>query len=105
MKKIISYFFVALLATLFSSLVPREVNAVIPGSEDCEAGCTFVAAGWPMAYLVDHHGISPHGSVSLVEGFIGVDHLRKSGFLLTLLFWFVILACILNVMKRWRPRA
>lgn len=63
MKKVVLYCLVALLATLLSSIAPREMDAVIPGSEDCQAGCTFVAAGWPLAYLVDHHGISPHGSV------------------------------------------
>lgn len=105
MKKIILYCLAALFATLLSSLVPREVNAVIPGSEDCQAGCAFVAAGWPLAYLVDHHGISPRGSVSLVGGFIGVDHIRKSDFLLTFLFWLSVSVCVHAGMKRWQTRA
>lgn len=104
MKTIILYCLVALFATLLSSLVPREVNAVIPGSMDCEAGCTFVAAGWPLAYLVDHHGISPGGSVSLVLGFLGDDHLRKADFLLTFLFWLAVLVWVRNGAKRWRFR-
>lgn len=87
MKKILAHVLLALVATLASSLVPREVFALIPGSEDCVQGCMFVAGGWPLAYLVDHHGISPHGSVSLVEGLMGVDHIRHTDFLLTLMFW------------------
>lgn len=105
MKKISLYCLAALFTTLLSSLVPREVDAVIPGSEDCEAGCTFVAAGWPLAYLVDHHGISPRNSVSLVLGFTGDDHIRKSDFLLTFVFWLVVLVCVHKGMKRWRIRA
>ena len=104
MKKIIVYCLVALFATLLSSLVPRKVDVVIPGSMDCETGCTFVAAGWPLAYLVDHHGISPHGSVSLVLGFLGDDHIRKADFLLTFLFWLAVLACVRSGTKRWKIR-
>ena len=104
MKKIIGYCLVALFATLLSSLVPRKVDAVIPGSMDCETSCTFVAAGWPLAYLVDHHGISPRGSVSLVLGFLGEDHIRQADFLLTFLFWLAVLVCVRNGMKRWKTR-
>jgi hypothetical protein len=105
MKKSIVYCLVALLATLLSSLVPREVNAVIPGSEDCEAGCTFVAAGWPLAYLVDHHGISPRNSVSLVLGLTGEDHIRMFDFLLTFLFWLAVFVFVQSGIKRWETRA
>jgi len=104
MKKIVVYCLVAVFATLLSSLVPREVSAIIPGSMDCEAGCTFVAAGWPWAYLVDHHGISPHGSVSLVLGFLGDDYISNADFLLSFLFWLTVLVCVGNGMKRWRSR-
>jgi len=104
MKKTIAYCLLALLATLLSSLVPREVNAVIPGSEDCQAGCTFVAAGWPLAYLVDGHGLSPGGSVSLIMGLTGDDQIRTAEFLLTFLFWLVVLVCLRSGMKRWLTR-
>ena len=104
MKKVVAYCLVALFATLLSSLVPRKVDAVIPGSMNCESGCTFVAAGWPLAYLVDHHGISPQGSVSLILGFLGDDHIRKADFLLTFVFWLAISVSVRNGVKRWRTR-
>ena len=104
MKKIILYCLVALFATLLSSLIPRKVDAVIPGSMDCETRSTFVAAGWPLEYLVDHHGISPRGSVSLILGFLGDDHIRKADFFLTFLFWLAVLVSVRNGMKRWRTR-
>ena len=83
MKKVIVYCLVALFATLLSS---------------------FVAAGWPLAYLVDHHGISPQGSVSLILGFLGDDHIRKADFLLTFVFWLAISVSVRNGVKRWRTR-
>jgi hypothetical protein len=105
MKKIILYCLVALFAALFSSLVPREVDVVIPGTEDCHAGCTLVAAGWPLAYLVDSRATSPRGSVSLLGGFIGIDDIQKSDCLLTFLFWLAVLLGVRNGMKRWQSRA
>jgi hypothetical protein len=105
MKKIILYCLVALFAALFSSLVPRDVEVVIPGTEDCHAGCTLVAAGWPLAYLVDSRATSPRGSVSLLGGFIGIDDIQKSDFLLTFLFWLAVLLGVRNGMKRWQSRA
>jgi len=100
MKKILFHLFVAMVATLISSLVPREVVALIPGSEDCVKGCIFVAGGWPVAYLVDHHGISPHGSVSLIMGVVGADHIRTPEFLLTFMFWLMVSVVLWNGLKR-----
>ena len=102
MKKILAHVFLAFVATLASSLVPREVFAVIPGSEDCVQGCTFVAAGWPFAYLVDAHGLSPGGSVSLLGGLIGADHIRHTKFLLTLMFWLTVSVLAWHGLRRWR---
>lgn len=84
-----------------SSLVPREADVAVPGSMDCEAGCTFVAAGWPLAYLVDRHGTSPSGSVSLLLGFLGDDNIRKTDFWLTLSFWMIVSLCVRKAMKRF----
>ncbi|MFC5462637.1 hypothetical protein [Massilia niabensis] len=100
MKNIFLHLFVAMMAALISSLVPREVVALIPGSEDCVQGCTFVAGGWPVAYLVDHHGISPVGSVSLIMGFVGADHIRTPEFLLTFMFWLMVSVVLWNGLKR-----
>jgi len=73
--------------TLASSEIPASVNVAWPGSEDCERGCDFVAAGWPFAYLVDHPGISPGGSVNLVGGLLGVDLVRPTALAATFTFW------------------
>jgi hypothetical protein len=83
-------FVAALVATLASSLVPGRVRIAYPGSMDCQQGCEFVAAGWPFSYLVDNPGISPVGSVSLVEGLLGVDIVRPGPLVATFLFWLAI---------------
>ncbi len=72
---------------LASSVVPGQVRVSYPGSEDCQQGCDFVAAGWPFRYLVDHPGISPFGSVSLIDGLMGADIIRPGAFAETILFW------------------
>jgi len=54
--------------------------------------------------LVDHHGISPRNSVSLILGFLGEDHMNKADFLLTYLFWLVFSVFLRSVMKRWLTR-
>jgi hypothetical protein len=102
MKKVLAHVCLALVATLASSLVPREVFALIPGSEDCVQGCMFVAGGWPLAYLVDHHGISPVGSVSLLMGLTGDDHVRTTGFWLNFIFWLTVSVVAWNGLRRWR---
>lgn len=95
----------ALAIALASCLVPREVVLSIPGSLDCVQGCSFAAAGWPLPWLVDHHGISPRGSVSLIDGLLGVDHIRLPAFLLTFGFWLAITGAIGYGWRRWRsPR-
>lgn len=65
----------AVIATLLSSYVPREVNATFPDIMGCNAGCRVVAGGWPFAYLIDYPGISPVGSVELTSGLLGVDQI------------------------------
>lgn len=102
MIKLFIHAAVALLAALLSSLVPREVFVVLPWDMGCDKGCMMVAAGWPMAYLVDHDGISPVGSVSLVMGLIGEDHLWPGAFFLTWLFWFLASLLGYTGYRRWR---
>jgi len=81
-------------ATLASSAISDKVRATYPGSMDCAQGCDFVAAGWPIPYLVDHPGISPTGSVSLVEGLLGVDIIWPGSLAGTYTFWFGLCAAI-----------
>lgn len=85
MKTAIWHILVALAAALLSSLVPREVYVVLLWNMGCDHGCTMVAGGWPFVYLVDHDGISPVGSVSL----LGEDHFLAGQFFLTWLSWLV----------------
>lgn len=102
MKKVIAHLLIALVATLVSSFVPGEVVDRIPGSMDCVDGCTFVAGGWPVPYLVDHHGISPAGSVSLLMGLTGDDHIWKTELLLTFTYWLAVSCVLRYVLIRWQ---
>jgi hypothetical protein len=77
----------SLAMTLLSSCVPRTVERVYPGSTDCHSGCQFVAGGWPFAYVVDAHGLSPSGSADLFGAVLGNDLLRVDQLLMTLVFW------------------
>lgn len=83
---------IAAAATLASSTVPASVHLVYPGTMDCERGCDFVAAGWPWPYLVDCHGISVVGAVSLSGGLVGEDILRPGHMAASFLFWLALAA-------------
>lgn len=94
-------------ATLASTLLPATVRVVYP--ESCEQGCDFVAAGWPFPYLVDHPGISPTGSVSLINGLLGVDMMRPGALAATFVFWLCLSGLIVfflhaSIFRLWRPR-
>ena len=84
---------------LASSIVPGHVRVAYPGSEDCQQACDFVAGGWPFRYLVDHPGISPLGSVSLIDGLLGADIIRPDALAETILFW----ACVWTI-ANWLVR-
>ena len=90
----------AAVATLASSAIPGRVRAVYPGSMDCQQGCEFVAAGWPFPYLVDHPGISPTRSVSLVNGFLGVDLIWPGAMAATFASWLVLFVVVAWVVAR-----
>jgi hypothetical protein len=64
----------ALGTTLASSGITGHVRVTYPDSMDCQQGCDFVAGGWPFRYLVDNPGVSPVGSVSLIDGVFGGGH-------------------------------
>ena len=91
-------------ATLASSAIPGRVRAAYPGSMDCQQGCEFVAAGWPFPYLVDHPGISPTGSVSLVNGMLGVDLIWPGPLFASFAFWLGLAAAITWLVVRVVPR-
>ena len=80
----------ALAATLTSTAVPRTAHLTYPGTMDCEQGCDFVAAGWPWAFLIDSHGISVTGSVSLLAALTGEDILDPGLMAVTFGFWLVL---------------
>lgn len=75
-----------------------------PGSTDCAQGCDFVSGGWPLSYLVDNPGISPRGSISLVDGLLGVDIIRIAPLLGTFLFWAIVWAMIVMALRRFADR-
>ena len=77
---------VGAVATLASTVVPASVHLVYPGTMDCEQSCNFIAAGWPWPYLVDSHGNSVQGSVSLTGGLFGEDIIFAGRMAATFLF-------------------
>lgn len=91
----------AAVVTAGSSIVTTTVQVAYPGSSNCALGCDFVAGGWPFPYLVDHPGISPIGSVSLLMGLIGVDILRADALAASFVFWVGVFAA-LTAIVRWR---
>ena len=95
----------AITATLASSAIPGRVTAAYPGSENCKQGCEFVAGGWPFPYLVDHPGISPIGSVSLVNGFLGVDLIYPGSLAATFGCWLGLLVAAAWLVRRFAPHA
>jgi hypothetical protein len=94
---------VAAVATLASTVVPASVRLVYPGTMDCEQGCNFVAAGWPWPYLVDSHGISVQGSVSLTGGLTGEDIFFPGRIAANFLFW-LALASTIGYLAVWLRR-
>lgn len=91
-------------AALASSAVPGSVRAVYPGSMDCAQGCQFVAGGWPFPYLVDHPGISPVGSVSLLGGLLGEDIIWPGSLLATFVFWLGLCSAVVWVALQGKRR-
>jgi hypothetical protein len=85
---------VAVFLSAASSCVPGKVIDVVPGSEDCQTGCLAAAAGWPVAYIVDGHGLSPGGSADLVGALLGVDRLDGLRATLNVLLWLSVIAAI-----------
>lgn len=90
--------------TLISSCVPRSVEMVYPGTMDCENGCEFAAGGWPFAYIVDRHGLSPSGSADLLGALVGADMVRWDEMRMTLLFWLFIYVSV-AISRTIRSRA
>jgi len=90
----------AAVATLASTAIPGHVRAVYPGSMDCQQGCEFVAAGWPFPYLVDHPGISPTRSVSLINGVLGVDLIWPGAMAATFASWLALFVVVVWVVAR-----
>jgi len=87
--------------TLASSVVPSKVRVVYPGTLDCEQGCNFLAGGWPFPFIVDHHGISPTGSVSLFGSLIGVDIMWYGSLAATFVFWLAAFGAASWVLARF----
>jgi len=90
--------------SILSSCVAGEVIDVVSGSEDCHTGCLAAAAGWPLAYIVDGHGLSPHGSADFIGMLLGLDRLDGLRAVLNWLLWFSIVAAMLAAFTLWRKR-
>jgi len=80
-------FVAALALTILSSMV--HGTYMIDCERDDPAPCVQVAAGFPLLYLVDHHGLSPGGRVDLLGGLIGEDILIGRNFWADVLVWWI----------------
>jgi len=84
---------IALALTLATSLIQRPVATVQdwdcpPAPASCERA--MQAAGLPLPYLYDYHGLSPVGSVDLVGALLGLDLFVAWNFAVDLLFWLLL---------------
>jgi hypothetical protein len=103
-KQVIKLALISAVVAGLSSCVPREVIDVVPGSLDCHTGCLAAAAGWPVAYIVDGHGLSPHGSANFIGMLLGLDRLDGARAVLNWLLWCSIVAAMLAAFTFWRNR-
>lgn len=104
-----------LLGTATAAVVVTMASSVVPGTRvevqswDCPptpASCaqTIVAAGFPIPYIADYHGISPVGSVGLVEALMGIDKIRPRAFWGDVAFYTLMLAAVSALTRRHARR-
>lgn len=63
-----------------------------PDIDGCVPACSVVAAGFPFAFIADYPGISPVGSVSVLEALLGIDRVRVAQLIGTLACWTLVSA-------------
>ena len=95
---------VSVFMCIVSSCIHGTVVDVVPGSEDCNTGCLAAAAGWPVAYIVDGHGLSPHGSADFIGVLLGLDRLDGLRAAWNWLWWLSAVAAISAAFAFWRNR-
>lgn len=103
-QSVIVLMLVSAFMSIFSSCIHGQVVDVVPGSEDCNNGCLAAAAGWPVPYIVDGHGLSPHGSADFIGMLFGIDRLDGSRAALNWLWWFSAVVAVLTAFAFWRNR-
>lgn len=103
-KRVINLALLSAFASSLSSCVTGQVIDVVPGTDDCRNGCLAAAAGWPLAYIVDGHGLSPHGSADFIGMLLGLDRLDGLRAVLNWLLWFSMIAAMLAGFTYWRDR-
>ena len=105
LKRAIKRIAISVFLTIMSSCVPSEVTDVVSGSEDCSTGCMAAAAGWPVAYIVDGHGLSPHGAADFIGMVVGADRLVATHALLNCLLWLAAVTAAWAIFAKWRNGA
>ena len=101
-KRVTQHLCIALVITLLTSAFPYEVLQVTEASDYCSKGCSAVAAGWPITYLVDGYGKSPSGSVHLLMGLTGDDDLFMGLMGIDVLFWLIASLSLHHLWQRRR---
>lgn len=104
MRRAVTLGLVAAFLSGLSSFVPGEVIDVVPGSEDCATGCVAAAAGWPLAFIVDGHGLSPHGSADFIGLLFGIDRLDGLRAVLNWLLWLFVVVAVSAAPFLWRKQ-
>ena len=98
-------------ATAVAAVILTMASSIVPGTRvevqewDCPpapASCarTVVAAGFPIPYLADYHGISPVGSVSLIQAVMGIDKIRPLPFWTNVVFYGALVAVVWGILAR-----
>lgn len=105
-----------LAATAVAAVILTMASSIVPGTRvevqewDCPpapASCarTVVAAGFPIPYIADYHGISPVGSADLVGALMGIDKIRPLPFWANVAFYGALVAVVWGTLARRAGRS
>jgi hypothetical protein len=90
-------FAAALALTLASTAVTGTV--IIDCERDDPAPCVQQAAGFPLLYIVDHHALSPTGSLDLIGALVGTDIFIARHFWADVLIWWIAALSLFAVLR------
>lgn len=98
-KKVITISALSAVLMTFASISIKGSTHATYLDVGCAGSCRVAAAGFPFPFIADYPGISPTGSVSLFEAFIGVDHFLISPFVASYICWVALVTVILKLLS------